>query len=72
MAYTPHKWSNNDAISASQMNRIEAGIAEAHSVADIAAEQVANATSIEESNGADIARLFDEIEALKRDSTPKS
>ena len=71
MAYKPCKWTNNESVTAERLNRLEQGVADAHETADVVAEQAAEALSIGESNGEDIARLFDEIDALRKELDSK-
>lgn len=66
MAYSPRKWSPNQAISHTNMNRLEEGVADAHEAADVAAEAASTATSIGEANGEDIAKILDELDELRQ------
>lgn len=71
MAYKSYKWTNNESVTAERLNCLEQGIADAHETADVVAERTAEAISIGESNGEDIARLFDEIDALRKELDSK-
>lgn len=72
MAYEPQTWTDNAAIPASKLNAMEYGIADAAENADLAVEKSAEAVSIGEANGEDIARILDELETLRKDLNSKS
>lgn len=65
MAYKVKNWSNNESVTASDLNRIELGIADAHAEAVKNADDTDSLLKDVSAIGEDIAAVMDELEALR-------
>lgn len=65
MAYEARNWVNNETIPASELNRIELGVSQAHARAATAEKVAAEAAKDAVELGRDLAEVMDELDQLR-------